>query len=401
MTDTTTTRAKRAHGAGSVYKRKGAACYSIRWTDAQGRRHSKPTRCTVERDAEKLLRAELAKVDRGEPGNADAVTFEDLVKLYRDRRAADGLRFDPTWALRHLAASFAGRKARSITGADVLAYEVKRRAEGASHSTLNGELAALRRMYRLGVAMRLISADHMPAITIRIPQNAREGFFSAADFEALAAELPEYLAPMMTFCYITGWRCKSEVATLRWSQVDFNAGTVSLPAGATKSGKPRVFPFHAHEPLKRLLEGQRDAAKVAGAITPWVFPGRDGKQIRDYRAAWAAALDRAAHGGKGPREPMRVLERPELVGKLVHDLRRSAARNLIRAGVSRDVAMQLTGHETPHIFSRYNITTGDDLSDAVAKLAGSYQSVPKDTRAQVSTGVHSGGGRVARAERTA
>src|SRR5439155_232600 len=71
---------------------------------------------------------------------------------------------------------------------------------------------------------------------------------------------------------------------------------------------------------------------------------------------------------------------------LVHDLRRSAARNLIRSGVSQQVAQQFTGHVTPTIFSRYNITDARDLEDAAQKLAAfaGYEdtsSIVRSTRA--------------------
>ena len=56
-------------------------------------------------------------------------------------------------------------------------------------------------------------------------------------------------------------------------------------------------------------------------------------------------------------------------GRLVHDLRRSAVRNLERAGVSRSVAMKLAGHKTEAVYRRYAITSAADLSEGVAKLA--------------------------------
>jgi hypothetical protein len=53
---------------------------------------------------------------------------------------------------------------------------------------------------------------------------------------------------------------------------------------------------------------------------------------------------------------------------LFHDLRRTGVRNLIRAGVSQTVAMTISGHSTPSIFRRYDITSDDDLQDAAVKL---------------------------------
>src|SRR5215212_9720261 len=61
--------------------------------------------------------------------------------------------------------------------------------------------------------------------------------------------------------------------------------------------------------------------------------------------------------------------RGRLEGRLVHDLRRTAVRNLERAGVSRSVAMALTGHKTEAVYRRYAITSAADLAEGVAKLA--------------------------------
>jgi integrase len=129
-------------------------------------------------------------------------------------------------------------------------------------------------------------------------------------------------------------------------------------------------PFGALSELAALLHAQRAATtaveKRTGALVQWVFH-RDGRPIWSYRTAWANALERAAHA---ERNGLRVLVRPQLVGRFVHDLRRTAVRNLERAGVPRSVPMKLTGHKTETVYRRYAIVAETDLREGVAKLAG-------------------------------
>jgi integrase len=100
--------------------------------------------------------------------------------------------------------------------------------------------------------------------------------------------------------------------------------------------------------------------KIRAYVFPYL-PGRGacrarvGERRTGFGSAWATATKAAG-----------------VPGLLFHDLRRSAVRNMIRAGVSQSVAQTISGHRSANVFSRYNVTSADDRRDAVAKIAA-YQ----------------------------
>jgi len=94
---------------------------------------------------------------------------------------------------------------------------------------------------------------------------------------------------------------------------------------------------------------------------PWLFFNEEGKQIGSFRKAWTAACKRAG-----------------VAGLLFHDLRRSAVVNMDRAGVPRRVIMQITGHKTEVMFTRYRIVAPADLKHAARRMEA-YLEQSKET----------------------
>ncbi len=180
--------------------------------------------------------------------------------------------------------------------------------------------------------------------------------------------LPEYLKPPMIFAYLTGWR-SSEVLSLTWRNIDFPAQEIRLEPGTTKNDEGRTFPFSVLPPLADLIYTQRQ--RTPKDIT-WVF-NNNGKPIKDYYDAWRKACKAA-----------------KLPGKLVHDFRRTAVRNLERAGVPRSVAMKLTGHKTEAVYRRYAIVSPADLNAGVAKLAALHELLAVKPEVRGKSGVSGG-----------
>lgn len=191
----------------------------------------------------------------------------------------------------------------------------------------------------------------------------RSGFFEADQFEWVRKRLPEDLQAAVAVAYTYGWRTQSEVLALELRHLDLDAGTLRLDPGMTKNGQGRVV--YLTPELKALLGAQvarvKALEKKLKRIIPFLFPHLDGTapqllgtQKKDFRKAWLTACTAAG-----------------VPGKLRHDLRRTAARNLVRLGVPERVAMTVTGHLTRSVFERYNIVSPADLQEAARRLSQS------------------------------
>ncbi|MBP7779482.1 MAG: site-specific integrase [Acidobacteria bacterium] len=372
-----------------------SAIYWIKYARA-GKSYDESSRSTRKGDARTLLRDREGDIVKGKPvtPKTGRTTFEDAAADLLADYTTNGKRSYGVVERRirkHLAPFFGGRRLTDITTSDVRAYIQKRQttpsvvvvkgkhvlAQKKRNGTvvpahdvdellrtpkpaeINRELALLKRMFTLAIqAAKVLYRPHIPMLK---ENNVRTGFFEPEQFASVLAHLPAEVQPVIEFANITGWRIRSEVLPLKWRQIDFAAAEIRLDAGTTKNGDGRVFPMTAE--LKRILlarHAEHERLKKAGVIVPWVFfrevaEGRGGDKkpqpIVSFTKAWKSACAAAACPGRIP-----------------HDLRRTAIRGLVRAGIPERVAMQMTGHKTPSVFQRYNIVSGADLKAAARRL---------------------------------
>ena len=122
-----------------------------------------------------------------------------------------------------------------------------------------------------------------------------------------------------------------------------------LEPGTTKNNRGRLIPL-VKEVTEALWQWKQRMLLLYPSC-PWVCHYRGNRLLAVPTKSWRKACERVG-----------------LKGKLFHDLRRTAIRNMVRAGVSERVAMELSGHQTRSVFDRYNIVHASDLVDAMEKL---------------------------------
>jgi integrase len=302
--------------------------------------------------AKKVLEQREGEIAQGKiPGvHFEKIRFdelsEDFLRDYRINQKKSIERAEIS--AQHLKSSFEGMRVTEISTSKIEAYKEKRMEDEASNATINRELAALKRMFNLGAKCTPPKVDRVPHIPMLDERNIRKGFFEHPEFVAVLNALPSYVQPVVTFAYRTGWR-RGEVVDLQWSQVDLEQGIVSLNPGETKNDDARTI--YLDEELKVVIQKQWDLRKKRGNLCLYVFPNEAGNgKIKDFRGSWDIACKEAKVGKR-----------------IFHDLRRTAVRNLIRAGVPERVAMTISGHKTRSVLDRYNIVNAEDLKMAAVK----------------------------------
>jgi integrase len=353
---------KRTRGLGFVYQRPGTKVWWIQYSRAHKRRRESSG--SVNRsDAVKLLKQRIADAVDGKPAGPtiEKTTVADLAQILIDDYVANERRSlkRARISLNHLTDYFQPDGRVIAIGSDrIVGYIAHRQQEGAARATINRELAALKRAFRL--ARRAKRVAEVPDISLLSENNARQGFLERSDFDRLLAALPDYLRPPVTGAYFTGWRVHAEILTRRVSDlrdIDSDRAVLILDREHSKNGEPREFPVGEIEELRAVLAQARDRAlRIANAaatptLNPYLFVRDNGEPIKDFRSAWKSACQQAG-----------------LVA-IPHDFRRTAVRNLSRAGVGQKDSMDLTGHRTISVFQRYHI--GDEITRAASgrKLA--------------------------------
>ena len=346
---------KRVRGMGGTYPR--GRIWWIQYYH-RGRSFRESSHSENEAEANKLLKRRFGEIAAHQfVPDEEKVTFEDLARgIVTDYKlnARKSLNTAILNNISHLREHFGFDRAVDINRDRSKTYQALRLEEGAAVGTVNREVAILRRMF--SVAIEAGKLSRMPVFKMLKGEKVREGFVEHGDFLKLLGHLPTHLTPFIEFLYYSGWR-KGAAKNLQWSEVDMEGMTVRLMMEDSEKPKPWVLPLDG-----RLWEIIQERARHRRLDIKLVFHHK-GRGVGDIRKAWASACKQAG-----------------LLGPIVHDLRRCAARNLSRAGVPEVVAMKITGHKTNPMYRRYRIVDESELREAQERMQSYLKSQEKRSK---------------------
>ncbi len=346
------------HGDGRIFKR--GPIWWIAYSVA-GKEFRETTRSTEEDFARQLL---TARVEQRQRTEAAAILkprtnpkFKKLAAAYlldctlRGLRSLSGIKK----SAKRLCEFFAWIKPEEINHSGIRGYQKLRLEQGASGGTVNRETGTLSGMLNLAWLNEIIERrpKFPPCLKEATP---RQGFFEHPHYLSIRGHLVDWAQDVLDFAYYTGWR-RTEIIWLTWTEVFEDEIRLSPERSKNNEGRPRPI----WGAIALVMERRRRARRMD---CPYVFH-RDGTKIAT--ATWQRHWSKARKAAGLPNA-------------LLHDCRRTAVRNLIRAGVPERIAMQMTGHKTRAVFDRYNIVDERDLIDASKKLSDYISTQPTESR---------------------
>jgi integrase len=341
-------------------------------------------------DARDLLQFRRGQVASGNFHGikAERVTFDelagDIIRDYEDNN-------QQVWRLKislnHLSGFFRGMKAKLITNDVVKNHYIpyrKKQDPYVANSTLNSEISALIRMFSLALEADPPKLKQAPRIKkLSTKGNQRTGFFEIDDYMKMKNALSEYLVPSFMLAYKSGMR-REEIYSILIEQYNAFEKQLILKPLDTKTKEPRILKLDPE--MDEVIRKQIEIRNNKYSDCPYIFYNEKGGRIKDFRESWDNALIKAGYElkfiCKACKTVIKLNHNPNRKKKLIckcgctelkrdnklfHDLRRTGVRNLVRSGVPEKVAMQISGHKTRTVFENYNITSEQDLNDAVEK----------------------------------
>jgi integrase len=337
-----------AKGLGHVYQR--GRIWWIKYY-VEGIPRFESSESTNKTEATNLLKKRLGKPVKTKTKNVLVEELlNDLLDFYRGHRPKSYETFAVP-VIRHLSRGVGPHRATKVSPTILKAYVEKRQSENAKNASINRELALLRRAFNLGREAGKVERDTIPTFRLLPEDTPRKGFVEPEQYRKLFDAMPEALKPALVVGYHTGLR-RAKVLGLRIDQFDLAAKKIYMDKeeGRTTKHVAEALPIYGE--MEEFVKFWIEKTRRELPNCQWFCHRANGDPVLEPKKEWARAAKEAG-----------------MPGLLFHDLRRSAVRNMERAGVPRSVAMKISGHKTESIYKRYDIVSERDLDEAGDKLA--------------------------------
>jgi integrase len=327
-----------------IYKR--GKVYWIDFYDQNRNRVQESSQSSSRRDAENLLALRKSAILRGIYKQPVKITLEEFGNRYMEHAKTNKRSWLRDQQMLENLYKFFGKQGSltDVTAIEIEGYKVNRRAK-VSGSTVNRELALLKRMFNLAITWDLFLAAN-PVRKVKFFREFNTGLrvLSPEEEKNLLKNASPYLQDLVHFAVNTGLRI-GEIFSSRWSNVDLKKGILTV--FASKTEKIREVPINAEtrKVLEALWLGRKNEVVF--------FNPETGKPFVDLKNGFALACQKAG-----------------ISGVTWHTLRHTFASRLVNRGVDIVTVKELLGHSSISVTMRYAHTNIDSKRAAVAKLDG-------------------------------
>jgi integrase len=253
----------------------------------------------------------------------------------------------------HLKPYFGSQRLDQLKEFGLRTYRKKRMETGASHATVNRELATLSHLLRSAARWKWISTTSIPVIEKE--KESRGAIVVLSDDQASAlikAAMHDQDGRLWLFvmCGLGAAMRHREILAVRYDQIDFNTRRVFIPQAKAGEREQPLTPT-----LAEALKSQR---KMEDDSNGWVFPTViPGQSKKGHRTNMARPFSRAV---------VRAGLNPDKVTP--HTMRHTAITRLVKAGVDLPTIQKISGHKTLAMVLRYVHVHGEHIDAAIDAL---------------------------------
>ena len=347
-------------GIGHIYMREtrqGIERYYVDYYDLEGERHQHVAKhAQTPMEAYEALKAEvkgMCEAVYGGKAVSEKVKFKEFASLYLEDYAKVKKRSwktDKSYLDANLVPYFGECLLTEITSYLVEKYQGKRLKDGVKKSTVNRELACMKKLFNKAIDWEYVKVN--PVLKVDFfseTENRKERVLSMDEEKKLLEFSPEHLKPIVVTALQTGMR-RREILMLKWENVNLNDGCARVPKEISKSGRDRVINFNG------MLKAELLKQKKSDSKSPFVFVNhKTGKPFRDIKKAFRGACERAG-----------------IEGLRFHDLRHTYATRLAEMSVPLPTIKELLGHSKVMMTERYTHSSEEQKKKAVELLHQRY-----------------------------